>query len=84
MIAVGVANIPQFARITRSAVVTVLAMDYVTAAEAVGTRDVGIMFKRAGRRRPRPGTSSPAHGFYEAAAVCQVGLRCPRMVISLA
>jgi peptide/nickel transport system permease protein len=45
MIAVGVANIPQFARITRSAVLTVREMDYVTAAEAVGARDVGIMFK---------------------------------------
>ncbi|MBA2666285.1 MAG: ABC transporter permease [Trueperaceae bacterium] len=45
MIAVGVANIPQFARIARSAVLTVREMDYVTAAEAVGSRDFRIMFK---------------------------------------
>ncbi|CAN5714796.1 hypothetical protein BH23DEI1_BH23DEI1_10990 [soil metagenome] len=45
MIAVGVANIPQFARIARSAVLTVREMDYVTAAEAVGSRDGRIMFK---------------------------------------
>ncbi|CAN5714919.1 ABC transporter permease [soil metagenome] len=45
MIAVGVATVPLFARITRSAVLTVREMDYVTAAEAVGARDGGIMFK---------------------------------------
>jgi peptide/nickel transport system permease protein len=45
MIAVGVANVPQFARIARSAVLTVREMDYVTAAEAVGSRDARIMFK---------------------------------------
>jgi peptide/nickel transport system permease protein len=45
MIAVGVANIPQFARIARSAVLTVREMDYVTAAQAVGSRDARIMFK---------------------------------------
>jgi peptide/nickel transport system permease protein len=44
MIAVGVANIPQFARITRSAVLTVREMDYVTAAQAVGSHDSRIMF----------------------------------------
>jgi peptide/nickel transport system permease protein len=45
MIAVGIANIPQFARITRSAVLTVREMDYVTAAQAVGSRDSRIMFR---------------------------------------
>ena len=45
MIAVGVAYIPQFARITRSAVLTVIEMDYVTAAQAAGSRDNRIMFK---------------------------------------
>ncbi len=43
MIAVGIANIPGFARIVRSAVLTVREMDYVTAAEAVGSRDARIM-----------------------------------------
>lgn len=45
MIAVGVATIPLFARIARSAVLTVREMDYVAAAQAVGARDAGIMFK---------------------------------------
>ena len=45
MIAVGIAYIPQFARITRSAVLTVIEMDYVTAATAAGSRDMRIMFK---------------------------------------
>lgn len=45
MIAVGIANIPQFARITRSAVLTVREQDFVTAAEAVGSADRRIMFK---------------------------------------
>lgn len=45
MIAVGVANIPAFARITRSAVLQVIEMDFVTAAHAAGSRDPRIMFK---------------------------------------
>ncbi len=45
MIAVGVANIPAFARITRSAVLQVIEMDFVTAAQAAGSRDPRIMFK---------------------------------------
>ena len=45
MIAVGVANIPAFARITRSAVLQVIEMDFVTAALAAGSRDPRIMFK---------------------------------------
>jgi peptide/nickel transport system permease protein len=43
MIAVGVANVPSFARISRSAVLTISELDYVTAATAVGARDAGIM-----------------------------------------
>jgi peptide/nickel transport system permease protein len=45
MIAVGVANIPAFARIARGAVLTVTEMDYVNAARAVGSRDLRVMFK---------------------------------------
>ncbi len=45
MIAVGIANIPGFARIVRSAVLTVREMDYVTAAQAVGSRDPRVMFR---------------------------------------
>jgi peptide/nickel transport system permease protein len=43
MIAVGVANIPSFARIVRSAVLTVREMDYVAAAGALGSRDGRVM-----------------------------------------
>jgi peptide/nickel transport system permease protein len=45
MIAVGIAYVPQFARITRSAVLTVIEMDYVTAAQAAGSGDNRIMFR---------------------------------------
>lgn len=45
MIAVGVANIPAFARITRSVVMTVREQDFVTAALAAGARDGRVMIK---------------------------------------
>jgi peptide/nickel transport system permease protein len=45
MIAVGIAYIPIFARITRSAAITVRELDYVTAARAAGARDLRIMFR---------------------------------------
>jgi peptide/nickel transport system permease protein len=45
MIAVGIANVPQFARITRSAVLQVIEMDFVTAAHAAGSRDQRVMFR---------------------------------------
>ena len=45
MIAVGIATVPAFARIMRSAVLTVREMDYVTAAEAVGSRDARVMLR---------------------------------------
>lgn len=45
MIAVGIANVPLFARITRSAVITVREQDYVAAAQAAGSSDLRIMFK---------------------------------------
>jgi peptide/nickel transport system permease protein len=45
MIAVGISYVPQFARITRSAVLQVIEMDFVTAAHAAGSRDWRIMLK---------------------------------------
>lgn len=45
MIAVGIANVPYFVRITRSAVMSVREEDYVAAALAVGSGDRRIMFK---------------------------------------
>jgi peptide/nickel transport system permease protein len=45
MIAVGIANIPSFARITRSAALSVRELDYVAAAKAAGSSDLRIMLK---------------------------------------
>lgn len=45
MIAVGIAFIPVFARVTRAAVLTVREQDYVAAAVAAGSSDLRIMFK---------------------------------------
>lgn len=45
MIAVGIAFIPVFARVTRAAVLTVREQDYVAAALAAGSSDLRIMFK---------------------------------------
>jgi len=45
MIAVGIAFIPVFARVTRAAVLTVREQDYVAAAQAAGSSDLRIMFK---------------------------------------
>lgn len=45
MIAVGVATIPYFSRIMRSAVLSVREMDYVAAAEAAGQDHRGIMVR---------------------------------------
>jgi peptide/nickel transport system permease protein len=45
MIAVGIANIPAFARITRSSVITVREQDFVAAALAAGARDGRVMIR---------------------------------------
>lgn len=42
MIAIGIATIPAFARVARGAALSVLASDYVTAARAAGTTQLGI------------------------------------------
>jgi peptide/nickel transport system permease protein len=44
MVAVGIAYVPSFARITRSAVISVRELDYVTASRAAGARDGRTMF----------------------------------------
>lgn len=44
MIAVGISYIPRFARLMRSAVLTVRELDYVSAARAAGASDVRIIF----------------------------------------
>jgi len=45
MIAVGIANIPAFARITRSSVITVREQDFVAAARAAGAKDGRVMIR---------------------------------------
>jgi peptide/nickel transport system permease protein/dipeptide transport system permease protein len=44
MIAIGIINIPRFARIVRASVMDEFGKDYVTAARAVGARDRRIIF----------------------------------------
>jgi peptide/nickel transport system permease protein len=45
IIAVGVAGVPTFARVTRGAVMSVAAEDYVTAARSIGATSGRIMFR---------------------------------------
>jgi len=45
MIAVGISNVPIFARIVRSAVMSVREMDFVSAAMAAGSRHGRVMFR---------------------------------------
>jgi peptide/nickel transport system permease protein/dipeptide transport system permease protein len=44
MIALGIINIPKFARTIRGSVLEELEKDYVTAARAIGTNDMRIIF----------------------------------------
>lgn len=45
MIAVGIATVPNFARIVRAAVISVRELDYVSAARAAGVKDSGLMLR---------------------------------------
>lgn len=45
MIAVGIVNIPQFARIVRSSVLSVKEAEYIDAARAIGCKDRQIIFR---------------------------------------
>jgi len=45
MIAIGIFNIPIFARLTRATSLTIWERDYVTSAKAIGRSDVGIVWK---------------------------------------
>jgi len=45
MIAIGVVNIPSFARIVRSTVLSVKSMEYVEAARAIGATDTRIIYR---------------------------------------
>jgi peptide/nickel transport system permease protein len=45
MIAIGIFNIPIFARLTRATSLSIWERDYVASAKAIGRRDVGIVWK---------------------------------------
>ena len=45
MIAIGIFNIPIFARLTRAVSLSIWERDYVTSAKAIGRSDVGIVWK---------------------------------------
>lgn len=45
LIAMMIANIPQYTRIVRSAILSVVDQDYIEAAKACGTKNLGIIFK---------------------------------------
>jgi len=45
MLAIGIAAVPQFARVTRASVLTVKSQEYVEAARALGKNDMYIIFK---------------------------------------
>ena len=45
MIAIGIFNIPIFARLTRATSLSIWERDYVTSAKAIGRSDVGIVWK---------------------------------------
>jgi len=45
MLAIGIAAVPQFARVTRASVLTVRSEEYVEAARALGKSDMYILFK---------------------------------------
>ena len=45
MLAIGIAAVPQFARVTRASVLTVKSQEYVEAARALGKNDLYIIFK---------------------------------------
>jgi peptide/nickel transport system permease protein len=48
MIAIGVVSVPRFARLARGQVLTLNDADYVTAARAVGARNMRILFRHIG------------------------------------
>ncbi len=54
MVAVGIAYVPVFARLTRASVLSLRAQDFVAAAEALGARDGAILW-----RHVLPNTVSP-------------------------
>ncbi|MFS8536136.1 MAG: ABC transporter permease, partial [Limnochordales bacterium] len=78
MIAVGIAYIPAFARVMRSAVLAVRQLDYVTAALAAGASDLRIMVRHIVPNALNPiivqATLSLANAILAAAALSFLGM----------
>jgi len=78
MIAIGIVNIPFFARQVRSSVISVREQEFIEAARAVGTRDFRIMFRHILPNSMAPiiirATMGMASAILSAAALSFIGL----------
>jgi peptide/nickel transport system permease protein len=78
MIAIGIINVPRFARIVRSSVLSIKETEYISAARALGAGDVRIIFKHLLPNAMAPlivqTTLSIATAILEAAALSFLGL----------
>jgi peptide/nickel transport system permease protein len=78
MIAIGIINVPRFARIVRSSVLSIKESEYISAARALGAGDLRIIFKHLLPNAMAPlivqTTLSIATAILEAAALSFLGL----------
>lgn len=78
MLAIGIINVPRFARIVRSSVISIKESEYISAARALGANDFRIIFKHLLPNAMAPlivqTTLSIATAILEAAALSFLGL----------
>jgi len=78
MLAIGIINVPRFARIIRSSVLSIKESEYISAARALGAGDIRILFKHILPNAMAPlivqTTLSIATAILEAAALSFLGL----------
>lgn len=78
MLAIGIINIPRFARIIRSSIISIKESEYISAAKALGAGDARIIFKHLLPNAMAPlivqTTLSIATAILEAAALSFLGL----------
>jgi peptide/nickel transport system permease protein len=78
MLAIGIINVPRFARIVRSSVISIKESEYISAARALGAGDLRIVFKHLLPNAMAPlivqTTLSIATAILEAAALSFLGL----------
>jgi len=78
ILAIGIINIPRFARIIRSSVITIRKSEYINAARALGAKDIRIIFFHLLPNSLAPlivqSTLSIAEAILEAAALSFLGL----------